>query len=107
VHATPLVNPGHDRAVADPATHGLAQPQTPLAKVQCPVWRKFGLGAMFAGGLEIEEGIFAAGGLFAIVVVVTGSVVVGVGATVVVGTGTVVVVVVGVADAVGTFLRGD
>ncbi len=49
---------------------------------------------MLAAGLGIERGtLLVTGGLFAIVVVVTGTVVVGVGATVVVVTGSVVVVV--------------
>jgi hypothetical protein len=66
--------------------------------------------------LGIERGtLLMTGGLFAIVVVVTGAVVVGVGATVVVVTGSVVVVVefvcvgdmVGVPGVDGTFLTED
>jgi hypothetical protein len=62
---------------------------------------------MLAAGLGIERGaLLVTGGTFAIVVVVTGTVVVGVGATVVVVTGSIVVVecvgvVVGVGNVVG------
>jgi hypothetical protein len=58
-----------------------------------------------AAGLGIDSGVLATGGLFAIVVVVTGTVVVGVGATVVVGRASVVVV--GVADDEGTPFNDD
>jgi hypothetical protein len=59
---------------------------------------------MLPAGLGIEEGTLEVGGLFATVVVVTGTVVVGVSATVVVVAGSDVV---GVTEVDGRFLTGD
>ena len=81
--------PGHERALAVPTTHGLAQLQTPLAKLHAPVARKFGLGSMLAEGFETEgAGALMTGALFTVVVVVGATVV---GVTTVVGVGVVVV----------------
>ena len=90
MQAAPLVYPGHERALAVPATQGLTQLQAPLAKLHVPGARKLGFGAIFADGFKLVNF-----GVFTVVVVgVFTVVVVGVFTVVVVGVFTVVVVVV-------------